>query len=171
MQSLSPVERSEVINFLADALEARQAELLEVNQMDLDRAVRDGVKGPLYSRLKLTPQKIADLANGMRQIAGSSYDNVGRVLRRTKVSESLDLVQKTVPIGVLMVIFESRPDALPQVASLAIASANGLLLKGGKEAAKTNEALMRIVNEALGNFGCADAISMVSTREAIGKSL
>merc|ERR1712223_410772 len=70
-----------------------------------------------------------------------------------------------------MVIFESRPDALPQVASLAIASANGLLLKGGKEARNTNEALMRIVKEALGSYGCADAISMVSTREAIGDLL
>lgn len=61
-----------------------------------------------------------------------------------------------------MVIFESRPDALPQVASLAIATANGLLLKGGKEASNTNAVLINIVKEALGAHGCADAISMVS---------
>merc|ERR1719510_2446494 len=125
----------------------------------------------MFSRLALSPNKIASLADGMRQIAMSSHDNVGRVLRRTKVSDTLDLVQKTVPIGVLMVIFESRPDALPQVASLAIASANGLLLKGGKEAQTTNEILMKIVHEALGSYGCMDAISMVSGREAVGDLL
>jgi hypothetical protein len=88
-------------------------------------------------------------------------------VRHTKVSETLNLVQKTVPIGVLMVIFESRPDALPQVASLAISSANGLLLKGGKEAINTNNFLMGIVKEALGQYGCADSIAMVTTRPDI----
>jgi len=171
LQSLSPAERAEAINFIADALVDRQEELLRVNKKDLAKAEMDGVTGPMFARLKLTSNKIQDLAEGMRQIASSSYNNIGRVVTRTKVSDTMDLVQKTVPIGVLMVIFESRPDALPQVASLAIASANGLLLKGGKEARNTNEALMRIVKEALGNFGCADAVSMVSTREAIGDLL
>jgi len=171
LQQLSPTERAEAINFIAEALVDRQEELLRVNAMDLAKATADGVTGPMFARLKLTPQKINDLSEGMRQIAEKSFQNIGRVVTRTKVSDTMDLVQKTVPIGVLMVIFESRPDALPQVASLAIASANGLLLKGGKEAKNTNEALMRIVKEALGNYGCADAISMVSTREAIGDLL
>ena len=101
------------------------------------------------------------LANNDLQIAESSHNIVGKVVRHTKVSETLDLVQKTVPIGVLMVIFESRPDALPQVASLAISSANGLLLKGGKDAVNTNNYLLGLVKEALGHYGCSDAIAMV----------
>jgi len=171
LQSLSPSERANVITNIADNLVKRKDEIIRANRLDLDEAQAKGVTGPLYSRLAFTEGKIKSLAEGLHQIADNSFDNVGRVLRRTRVSSTLDLVQKTVPIGVLMVIFESRPDALPQVASLAIASANGLLLKGGKEAKNSNQMLMSIVKEALGNYGCSDAISMVSTREAISDLL
>ena len=73
------------------------------------------MSGPLYDRLALSPGKLASLAAGLQQIADSSQDCVGRVLRRTRLSPTAEVVQRTVPIGVLMVIFESRPDALPQV--------------------------------------------------------
>lgn len=99
------------------------------------------------------------------------FKNVGRVLRHTKLADNLDLKQVTVPIGVLLVIFESRPDSLPQVAALAMASANGLLLKGGKEAAHSNRALMELVKESLQGFGADKAISLVSTREEISDLL
>lgn len=112
-----------------------------------------------------------NLAVGLRQIAEASHNNVGRVLRRTRLADGLSLKQITVPIGVLLVIFESRPDSLPQVASLAIASANGLLLKGGKEAAASNKALMELVKEALSTVGATNAVSLVSTREEIGDLL
>jgi delta-1-pyrroline-5-carboxylate synthetase len=171
LASLSPSERANIISNISESLLKRENDILAANRLDLEAATRDGITGPMYSRLALTKGKLETLAIGLRQIAETSHNNVGRVIRRTKVSESMDLIQKTVPIGVLMVIFESRPDALPQVASLAIASANGLLLKGGKEAHETNTLLMNIVNEALGNYGCADAISMVSGREAVGDLL
>lgn len=79
--------------------------------------------------------------------------------------------QVTVPIGVLLVIFESRPDSLPQVAALAMASANGLLLKGGKEAAHSNKMLIELVKESLSTVGAENAISLVSTREEISDLL
>lgn len=83
----------------------------------------------------------------------------------------MDLKQVTVPIGVLLVIFESRPDSLPQVAALAMASANGLLLKGGKEAAHSNKMLIELVKESLSTVGGENAISLVSTREEISDLL
>jgi len=146
-------------------------DIMGANQQDLVNASNMGVTGPLYDRLELSHKKLESLSAGLMQIADTSYNNVGKVVRKTKVSESLEVIQKTVPIGVLMVIFESRPDALPQVASLAIASANGLLLKGGKEANNTNTYLMRLVKEALGRYGCGDAISMVSGRNEVSELL
>ena len=152
MSSLTPGDRADIISMIADGLIRKENEILAANKLDLDAAEAEGITGPMFSRLALTKPKLESLAKGLKQIADASYENVGRVVRRTKVSETLHLVQKTVPIGVLMVIFESRPDALPQVASLAIASANGLLLKGGREARQTNAVLMSIVHEALGKF-------------------
>ena len=144
---------------------------MEANNQDLSNARANGVTGPMFDRLALSSSKLESLCVGLNQIADSSYGNVGRVLKRTKISETLEVVQETVPIGVLMVIFESRPDALPQIAALAIASANGLLLKGGKEATNSNRVLIRLVNEALGRYGCADAITLVSGRNEVSELL
>ncbi|XP_011493988.1 PREDICTED: delta-1-pyrroline-5-carboxylate synthase [Ceratosolen solmsi marchali] len=171
LQSLLPEERAGCINTLADLLESRQNDILDANGRDVDEARKTGLAKPLLSRLSLTSSKLKSLRDGLRQIADSSLTNVGRVVRRTRLADGLDLKQVTVPIGVLLVIFESRPDSLPQVAALAMSSANGLLLKGGKEAAHSNRCLMDLVKEALSSVGAANAISLVSTREEIGDLL
>jgi len=171
LNSLAPEDRAEIIRHLATSLLSNEKEIMEANEKDLTAAKARGVTGPMFDRLALSRSKLESLCTGLMQIADSSYDNVGKVVRRTRISDTLEVVQKTVPIGVLMVIFESRPDALPQVASLAIASANGLLMKGGKEAANSNKVLMRIVNEALGRYGCSDAISLVSGRDEVADLL
>ncbi|XP_006621114.1 delta-1-pyrroline-5-carboxylate synthase isoform X2 [Apis dorsata] len=171
LQALRPEERATCINALADLLESRQKEILEANRKDLEAAEKTGLAKALLSRLSLTPAKLKSLSSGLRQIANDSLTNVGRVLRRTKLAEGLELRQITVPIGVLLVIFESRPDSLPQVAALAMSSANGLLLKGGKEATNSNKYLMELVKEALGPVGAANAISLISTREDVGDLL
>lgn len=171
LQALQPEERASCINTLADLLESRQREILSANMKDLEAAEKSGLAKALLSRLSLTPAKLKSLSSGLRQIANDSLTNVGRVLRRTKLAEGLELKQITVPIGVLLVIFESRPDSLPQVAALAMSSANGLLLKGGKEAANSNRYLMELVKEALNTVGAANAISLISTREDVGDLL
>lgn len=103
-----------------------------------------------------------DLSNGLQQVADSSRTILGQCLKHTLIADDMHLKQITVPIGVLMVIFESRPDSLPQIAGLSIATANGLLLKGGKEAAHTNQYLFKLVQEALAKYNAEDAIALVS---------
>ena len=120
LQSLTAHDRANVIRRIADQLEARAGEILSVNRRDLDAARAEGVTGPLFDRLALTERKILTLGAGLRQIADASYSVVGEVKRRTRVSNTMELVQKTVPIGVLLVIFESRPDALPQVRKICL---------------------------------------------------
>ncbi|EEB13390.1 delta 1-pyrroline-5-carboxylate synthetase, putative [Pediculus humanus corporis] len=171
LQALTPTERASCIRMLADMLISKQSLILEANARDLEEAKRENIAKPLLSRLSLSSSKLKNLSIGLNQIADSSLNNVNRVIRRTRLAEDLDLTQITVPIGVLLVIFESRPDALPQVAALAISTANGLLLKGGREASHSNKALMDIVKEALAPFGASNAISLVSTREEISDLL
>ncbi|KAM6329714.1 delta-1-pyrroline-5-carboxylate synthase isoform 3-T4 [Podargus strigoides] len=168
LAALQPEQRAEIIYRLADLLTDQREEILLANKKDLEEAENKGrLALPLLKRLSLSTSKLNSLAIGLRQIAASSQDSVGRVIRRTRIAKDLDLEQVTVPIGVLLVIFESRPDCLPQVSALAIASGNGLLLKGGKEAAHSNQILHHLTQEALSIHGVKDAMQLVNTREEV----
>lgn len=104
------------------------------------------------------------MSTGLRQIADTSASVLGRIVRRTEITNNLELRQITVPLGVLLVIFESRPDCLPQIAALSIATGNGLLAKGGKEAQETNTKLSQLIKEALASVSLdiQNAVSLVS---------
>ncbi|CAL8259891.1 unnamed protein product [Arctogadus glacialis] len=168
LASLQPHQRSEIICKLADLLMERREEIMAANKMDMDLAVSIGQLSPaMLERLALSPAKLGSLALGLRQIAVAARDSVGRVLRRTRLASGLELEQVSVPIGVLLVIFEARPDCLPQVSALAIASGNALLLKGGKEAAHSNRLLHQLSQEALALHGVGEAVQLVSTREEV----
>lgn len=171
LQGLSPDQRAEIINRLADLLLERKEVILTANKRDLNKARMSSMSPPMLARLSLNDHKLTSLSEGLKQIAASCHDTVGRVLKRTLVADNLVLKKITVPIGVLIVIFESRPDCLPQVASLAISSANGLLLKGGKEATESNKVLHSLVEEALDIHGAKDAVQLINTREQIGDLL
>lgn len=98
MQTLSPEQRAGCVHTLADLLISKQSEILDANAKDLSEATKSGVAKPLLSRLSLTPAKLKNLATGLKQIADSSHNNVGRVLRRTKLAEGLELKQ----VGILI---------------------------------------------------------------------
>jgi len=140
---------------------------MAANLLDLEAAERDGLGLVLKKRLKLTNEKLDTLAAGLRQIAGLP-DPLGVVKSKRELAEGMELSLITVPIGVLMIIFESRPDSMPQISALALASGNGLLLKGGKEAVNSNAAIHKVIGDAIekGSNGSIkrDIIALVTSR-------
>jgi gamma-glutamyl phosphate reductase len=124
----------------------------------------------MLKRLELSESKIFHLASGIRAIA-SQQEPLGRILRRTQVADGLELKQITSSLGVFLVIFESRPDALPQIAALAVRSGCGVLLKGGKEAKQSNSCLHSIVTSSLKPDISPQLVSLVETREHIEELL
>jgi delta-1-pyrroline-5-carboxylate synthetase len=162
--------RQDALLAIADALVDRKEELLTANQKDLEDATKDNIDAQLLSRLKVTDEKLQSLADGIRHLA-KQKDPLGVVKQAREIAQGLQCEQVTVPIGVLMVIFESRPDALPQIASLALASGNGLVLKGGKEAMHSNAVLHEIIGDALeeGSQGAIsrNLIALVTSRSQV----
>ena len=174
LQALSYGERQAILNAVADALVDRKEELLAANAIDLEAAARDEVALPLVRRLKLTDEKLSTLATGIRQIA-EQPDPLGVVKSKRELADGLELSLTTVPIGVLMIIFESRPDSLPQISALALASGNGLLLKGGKEASRSNAALHKVIGDAIeassGGKIKRDIIALITSRGQVADML
>ncbi|XP_067933837.1 delta-1-pyrroline-5-carboxylate synthase-like [Watersipora subatra] len=167
LQTIAPEKRADIIYRLADLLLEKQDAILEANKKDVALANQQGIAESLAARLVLNPSKLASLSIGLRQIAAGSYSVLGEVKKHTVVSEGMDLMQVTVPIGVLLIIFESRPECLPQIAALAISSGNGLLLKGGSEAMHSNAILHELVQEALEPHAPRDTVALVNKREDI----
>ena len=125
----------------------------------------------LLSRLKITEKKVNDLVSGLNQLSEKALDVLNKPLRKVEITNKMILNQITVPIGVLLVIFESRPDSLPQIAGLSTATGNGLLLKGGSEAIQTNTFLAELIREELVRYKAADAINLINSREEISELL
>lgn len=163
--------RSSVLSTLAGLLAQRRAALLDANRIDLELARESGLAAALVSRLELSDRKLDGLIDGVQTLAAGE-DPVGRTLERTEIDNGLMLRKVSSPIGVLLVIFESRPDAAIQIGSLAIRSANGAILKGGKEALHSNRALLSCLRDALEAHAIeAAAIQPVETREAVAQLL
>lgn len=168
LQALPSETRVAILNRIADSLEANESRIMAENAKDIE-ASQGKVADALLQRLILKPNKIAQLADGIHAIAKQD-EPIGRLLSRTEIAEGLILDKITSPIGVLLIIFEARPDALPQIAALAIRSGNGLLLKGGKEAANSNALLHSLIADAIQEVAPGvgrDLIGLVTTRGEI----
>jgi len=141
-------ERQEALAAMADALERHSETILTANRADLARAAAEGLAPPLLARLKMNGAKLAGAIAAVRQVAALA-DPVGRRQLHRELDAGLVLERITVPLGVLGVIFEARPDAVIQIAALAIRSGNGALLKGGREAVGSTEAILAAIKEGL----------------------
>jgi glutamate-5-semialdehyde dehydrogenase len=157
--------RCEAVQAMAAALEADAEAILAANQRDLEAGVADGLAPALVARLKLDPAKLAAAIAGVRQVAALA-DPLGRRQLHTELDQGLVLERVTVPLGVLGVIFEARPDAVMQIASLAIRSGNGALLKGGSEARHSCKAIVEALHRGLATSSVdPEALALLTSRQ------
>ncbi|KAI7735077.1 hypothetical protein M8C21_004946 [Ambrosia artemisiifolia] len=180
LQAMPAEERSKILVAIADALEANEKVIIHENEADVADALDDGYGSSLVNRLRLKPGKashilnlifiVSSLANAIRVLA-KMEEPIGQVLKRTELSDGFILEKMSSPLGVLLVIFESRPEALVQIASLAIRTGNGLLLKGGKEAKRSNAILHKIITSCIPETVGKGLIGLVTSREEIPELL
>ena len=171
---LSTPTRTALLHRVADALHAGRERISEANAADVEDTAKmvaaGSMSAALAARLPLSDSKLDALVQGIHAIAHQP-EPLGRVLRATRLGDGLELEQVTAPIGALLVIFESRPDALPQIAALALRSGNGLVLKGGREARRSNRVLHALITEALAPDVPAGTIGLVEDRSEVSQLL
>jgi len=157
--------RNEALAGIADALQNAREEIIAANRIDMAAAEEGGLPDPLIKRLLFDEQKFEDTLTGLREVIRLP-DPVGRVLMQRELDTNFVLTQITCPIGVIGVIFESRPDALVQIASLCLKSGNAALLKGGSEAMHTNRRLYEVIHGAGMKAGLPEGfLSLLESRE------
>ncbi|HLF72466.1 MAG TPA: glutamate-5-semialdehyde dehydrogenase [Dehalococcoidia bacterium] len=173
LAGLSTAVKNRALEAIAESLVARQAEVLEANAQDVERARDAGLADAPLNRLRLTPEKIAAIAADVRTVA-SLPDPVGEVIDGHRLPNGLSVSRRRVPLGVLAAVFESRPNVTIDIASLCLKSGNACILRGGSEAIRSNTALARIAREAETAAGVPEgALQLVETtdRALIGEML
>ncbi len=163
--------KNRALQAIGAALSAKKQAILEANEKDLELSRKNNLSAPLMKRLKFDEKKLAEVISGIDSLVGLP-DPVGVNLSARELDKGLELYQVSCPIGVIGVIFESRPDALVQISTLCLKSGNAVLLKGGSEAANTNRALADVVVEASESAGIpAGWLQLLETREDVNEML
>src|SRR2546423_2121219 len=175
LAKLTTAEKNDCLLAMADALERNRDDLKKANARDMDTAAKMGLSTPMLDRLKLDDKRVAAMAKGLREVAALP-DPLGRILDERVRPNGLKLQKVSTPIGVVVIIYESRPNVTADAASLCFKSGNATILRGGKEALNSNHVIAKTMVEAgrkaLGDFP-AHAIQVVATtdREAIKELL
>ena len=168
-------QRNATLEAIATALEVQQGRVLAANAEDLRLADALVATGDLSvsnrARLGLTAAKLTEMAAQVRAV-GDLPDPLGRVLDAMELDDGLDLEKRSVPLGVLAIIFEARPDAVTQISALAIKSGNAVILKPGREVEQTASALVGLIRDAIASAGLVeDAVSLILGRAAVAELL
>ena len=171
MSSLSAEIKNCALEAIAKRLKERAKEIFEANRRDLSEADKSGLAMPLRKRLLFDEKKLGAVVDGLLQLAGLE-DPVGKILLGTEMDQGLRLYRVSCPIGVIGVIFESRPDALVQIASLCLKAGNAVFLKGGSEAIHTNRVLAEVIDEASVSEGIpAGWMALLESRTEVAEML
>jgi glutamate-5-semialdehyde dehydrogenase len=171
LAAASTALKNRALEQIALALDANRERVFEANAADLRESEQMGLASPLMKRLRFDEIKLADVTGGIRSLVALP-DPVGRTLSATEMDRGLELFRVSCPIGVIGVIFESRPDALVQISTLCLKSGNALLLKGGREATHTNRALFDIIRSASEEGGVRKGwIQLLETRDEVAEML
>ena len=158
---LSTAAKNDLLNQVAKALVAESAYIITENAKDMVNAKENGISEIMQDRLLLTEDRIAGIAEGVRQVA-DLQDPIGQVVRGYTNLDGLKIIQKRVPMGVIAMIFESRPNVSIDAFSLAFKTNNAIILRGGRDAINSNKALVTVARKALENAGItADAVQLV----------
>ena len=150
---------------MATALEAQQSEILAANERDMTAAAAKGMKSSMLDRLKLTAERISGMADGLRQVAGLA-DPVGNVIDGKTLPNGLHITKIRVPLGVIGIIYEARPNVTADAAGLCLKSGNAVILKGGSEAMESNKTVAAILAQAAEGAGIpAGSIQFIDTSD------
>jgi len=171
MSALSGNVKNSALKEIINKLKKNEKSILEANRKDLEQAETDKLETPLMKRLKFDISKLSEACDGIDSLIQQEHP-VGKTLRSTRLDRGLTLFQVSRPIGVIGVIFESRPDALVQIASLCLKSGNSVLLKGGSEASATNRVLAEIISTAGIDAGLPRGwLGLLETRSDVSQML
>lgn len=139
--------KNDALSAIADALSARADEIISANEIDIAEAKKNGIREAMIDRLTLTKERIEGIAEGVRQVQSLS-DPVGEVIKMWTRPNGLQIGQKRVPMGVIAIIYEARPNVTADAAALCLKTSNAVILRGGKEAIRSNMAIMKIMQDA-----------------------
>lgn len=162
VQKMSTAAKNAALLAVADGLTGNSKKILEANGRDVSRAEENGMHPGMVDRLRLTESRVEAMAEGLRQIAGLP-DPLGEVLDRLKRPNGLEIEKRRVPLGVIGIIYESRPNVTADAFGLCFKAGNACILKGGKDAIDSNTAIAESIRSSLAECGaCADAIQLIT---------
>ena len=163
-------EKNKALKAISDALLNKIYKIIEANKIDLENAIKNNISEVMIKRLELTEKKIKDIANDILNVIKLD-DPVGKILDDYTASSGIRIQKITVPLGVILAIYESRPNVSVDISVLCIKSGNACLLKGGKEAINTNKLIVSIIQEAIKDYLDPNSVQLVgdSSREVVAK--
>jgi glutamate-5-semialdehyde dehydrogenase len=171
LAAINTATKNNALAEIAKALKAKSAEIIAANKIDIELSEKNNLAAPLLKRLKFDEGKINEVIEGIESLIKLA-DPVGETLMATELDKGLELYKVSCPIGVIGVIFESRPDALVQISTLCLKSGNAVLLKGGSEALNTNKILAEVIAEASVKAGIPQGwVQLLETRSDVNDML